>query len=250
MDAPSRRRVEDFTEPFLSTYTTVPKAGPGVCRVCRGAPGAGWPDCFSCNRTCGHIARPTRLIVPISLYEVPGQLHTVMRGYKDSPDEAVRARHGAQVASMIGRFLKHHRQCLESAAGARFDSIVVVPSTRARAGPHPLEAAVGRVTSLKGLVQPLLVPGTSPITGHLQADPDGYALVREVSGRAVLLLDDTFTSGARVQSAAHALATGGATVVAALVVGRVIDPAFSDESRALWDAARTLPFSFDTCCLE
>jgi phosphoribosylpyrophosphate synthetase len=173
-----------------------------------------------------------------------------MRDYKDSPDDAVRARHGAQVASMVGRFLKHHRVCIEEAAGASFDSIVVVPSTRARAGPHPLEAAVGRVTSLKGLVQPLLGPGTSPITGHLQAKPNGYVAVGEVSGRAVLLLDDTFTSGARVQSAAHALATGGATVVATLVVGRVIDPGFNDESKALWDTARAQPFSFDTCCLE
>ncbi len=151
---------------------------------------------------------------------------------------------------MVGRFLKHHRECIENAAGAQFDSIVVVPSTRARAGRHPLEAAVERVTSLKGLVQPLLVPGTSPITGHLQAEPNGYAALGEAGGRAVLLLDDTFTSGARVQSAAHALAIGGARVVATLVSERVIAPEFNDESRSLGDSARRQPFSFDTCCLE
>ena len=51
-------------------------------------------------------------------------------------------------------------------------------------------------------------------------------------------------------SPVHALATGGARVVATLVVGRVIDPTFNDESRALWDNAVTQPFSFDTFCLE
>jgi predicted amidophosphoribosyltransferase len=39
----------------------------------------------------------------------------------------------------------------------------------------------------------------------------------------ILLVDDTFTSGATFQSAASALALGGADVIAGVVIGRVID---------------------------
>jgi hypothetical protein len=66
----------------------------------------------------------------------------------------------------------------------------------------------------------------------------------------VLLVDDTFTSGARLQSAASALALGGATVVAGVVVGRFCNPGFNDATQQLWDDASERRFSFDTCCLE
>lgn len=95
----------------------------------------------------------------------------------------------------------------------------------------------------------LLKKGTAPIT-HNKADNEGYETTEDVTGKRVLLMDDTFTSGARVQSAASALALGGATVVAAVVAARFINPDFNEESRELWDNAGEEPFSFDTCCLE
>ncbi len=33
-------------------------------------------------------------------------------------------------------------------------------------------------------------------------------------------------------------------------IGRVINPSFNDESKALWDAAKARPFDFDVCCLD
>jgi hypothetical protein len=49
----------------------------------------------------------------------------------------------------------------------------------------------------------------------------------------ILLIDDTFTSGARLQSAASALALAGATVVAAFTLGRFIRPDYNVESQEL-----------------
>jgi orotate phosphoribosyltransferase len=66
----------------------------------------------------------------------------------------------------------------------------------------------------------------------------------------VLLIDNTFTTGARVQSAASALALAGADVVAAVVLGRFVRPDYSAEARQLWERQRRLGFDFDTCCLE
>ena len=66
----------------------------------------------------------------------------------------------------------------------------------------------------------------------------------------MILVDDTFTSGARIQSAASALALAGANVVAAVTIGRVINPRFNDATAELWADARGTRFDFDVCCLE
>jgi adenine/guanine phosphoribosyltransferase-like PRPP-binding protein len=74
-----------------------------------------------------------------------------------------------------------------------------------------------------------------------------------VAGLRVLLIDDTFTSGANVHSAAPALTTAGAGVVAAVPVGRVIDTRDADrypEKLAFWRRQRGSPFTFEACCLE
>jgi orotate phosphoribosyltransferase len=75
-------------------------------------------------------------------------------------------------------------------------------------------------------------------------------VITDVEGASILLVDDTFTSGARAQSAASALQLAGADVVAILTIGRYIKPEFSDEAREMFDDARATLFSFDTCCLE
>ncbi|HEY8200014.1 MAG TPA: hypothetical protein VII47_01535 [Actinomycetota bacterium] len=74
-------------------------------------------------------------------------------------------------------------------------------------------------------------------------------MVDSVSGTRVLL-DDTFTSGARAQSAASSLHLAGAHVIAMVPIGRVINPGFSDEAATLLRRAREAPFDFNACCLE
>lgn len=72
---------------------------------------------------------------------------------------------------------------------------------------------------------------------------------RQLGGARVLVIDDTLTTGARLQSAASALLLNGASAVAAIVVGRVINPEWNDSCRRIWDEARAAQFSFDHCCL-
>lgn len=64
----------------------------------------------------------------------------------------------------------------------------------------------------------------------------------------VLLVDDTFTTGARAQSAASSPARAGARVVAVLTIGRVIDPDWNDNCREIWRHAEDRPFPFESCC--
>lgn len=244
------RSVEEISDPLLGALTPVPRVAPGVCRICHGAPRAGYAECLSCHRTTSQVSNPASLVVPISLYVIPSQLHTILWGYKNTVDEAVRRRQVVQVAAIVGRFLHRHRRCIVGVVGRDFDVITVVPSSRGRAGAHPLEQAIGLLPSPASALAPLLEPGAEPIGEERRASDHAFEPLGSATGRSVLLVDDTFTTGARVQSAASALHGGGAHVVAALVVGRVMRPDFSEGSEALWERVRSQPFSFDACCLE
>jgi predicted amidophosphoribosyltransferase len=244
-----RRSVAEFTDPYIETLTPVPPTSDGVCDVCHGAPNPGFARCYSCSQTMGQVSRPLSLIVPISLYEVPGQLHYVLRNYKDGYTEGLRAELRLRVAALLWRFLAEHGEHIADAAGRPWDLITSVPSTQPRAGGHPLEAALRLARRLAEQYEPTLERGGGPL-GHNQASDTGYRVTGNVAGSEILLVDDTFTSGARVQSAASTLALAGANVLAAVPIGRVINPRYNDEAKVLWDAARSRPFDFSRCCLE
>ena len=78
----------------------------------------------------------------------------------------------------------------------------------------------------------------SPRTGSTLS---GTGRSGDVGGRAVLLIDDTWTTGANAQSAAAALKAAGARRVAALVIGRYVNREWGHNDRRL----RRLPQPFD-----
>jgi hypothetical protein len=84
---------------------------------------------------------------------------------------------------------------------------------------------------------------------HNHADDNAFTGRESLDGARILLIDDTYTIGARL-SAASALRRGGGELVAAVVVGRVIPADDNAATRVLWDSARAGRFSFETCCLE
>jgi hypothetical protein len=133
----------DHTEPYLSTYTPVLPAGPGVCQVCHGAPGQGFDRCSSCVQTMRQVSFPVRRVVPISLYQTPGQLWKVLRDYKDGLTVTQRHKFTLQVAATIGRFLVGHQRCITGPIQEPWDLIVTVLSSKERTGAPPLRRAIG-----------------------------------------------------------------------------------------------------------
>ncbi len=164
---------------------------------------------------------------------------------------AVRAQSSLRVISILCHFLWLHRTCIAESAGDDWSAITGVPSSTDRgADQHPLIRALQRVPSAYDEYEDLLERGPTSI-GHNRASDTGYVVrhpERDLTGKRVLLIDDTFTSGARSQSAASALALAGAEVVAIVVIGRVIDPRWSGEE--YWAERRAQDFSFDTCCVH
>jgi predicted amidophosphoribosyltransferase len=240
----------DYTEPYLSMYTRVPPAGSGVCDICHGALNPGFDRCWSCSQTMRQVTRPLALVVPISLYQTPGQLWKVLRDYKDGRTASQRTRFTLQVAATIGRFLSGHWRCIAGTEGNPWDLIVTVPSSSGRAGIHPLRRALQLLPpTYSDHEADLLRPGTVAAR-HNQADDDAFTVRGSVDGARILLVDDTYTTGARLQSAASALGQAGAELVAAVVVGRVVRADDSAATKALWEAAKATRFSFEACCLE
>ena len=185
----------------------------------------------------------------MSLYKVGDQLHTVLRGYKDNRSAGVRDRFSMQVAAFTGRFLRDHGDCIRLAAGEDWDAIVVVPSTHGRTGPHPLVSALRRISGWDLHLEECLV-ATGVELEHNRASEAAFSISASVRERRLLLLDDTYTTGAHLHSAASVLESGRARVVAAVTIGRVIDPDFNKENASLLELARRRGFDFTRCCLE
>lgn len=235
--------VHEVTEPLARLCRPVPARGPGVCAICRGSTRPEFSTCYSCARVTAQVRRPCHRVVPMTLYAIPGGLHASLRRYKDGDVAAERRRHAALVVSLLARFLFDHGDCLRSCRAGGWDIVTTVPSTN-RMGPHPLTDAVRMVPWLAAQHRDLLERGTGRLEHNLASD-DGFVVRGDVQGARVLVVDDTFTTGARAQSAASAIQLAGARVIAVVPVGRVIDPGHGPAA-----TRSQQPFDFGRCCLE
>jgi len=72
--------------------------------------------------------------------------------------------------------------------------------------------------------------------------------IRPLEGDSVLLIDDTWTTGANAQSAAAALRHGGAGRIAAVVIGRHLNREWRHNDRRLRGLVR--PFDWHRCAVH
>jgi hypothetical protein len=197
-----------------------PGACPNICGVCRGPARPGFARCYQCGRHDlvgrGLLADA---VVPIS-YAVKGTAFAAdLWRYKAwrAPSAAART----SVLALLLVFLHDHGACVWRHAGMPPPSrLAVVPTGCGRPGPHPL-------LELAAAYLRLPVTGLVIRPGEQGRDPNvnRFTAERATAGACVLLLDDTWVSGASAQSAAAALKRAGARRVAVVVLGRHLDPA-------------------------
>lgn len=223
---------------------TVPKTSSGIaCSVCHGFRDGPSDLCSSCRLTTSQVSRPLTTVIPISLAPEYTQIYHILKTYKaDYATAAQRQGMRLSLAAALTWFLHKHTECI----GA-WDTLVAVPSTR-RPRPHPLEDVVSRSAALRNRLGVLLEVTQTPPTKRRATD-DGFRTTEPVDGRQVLLIDDTFTSGASLQSAASRLALDGAEVVGAVVLGRFVRESWSNNQQFLQVMAE-IPFSWDSCCVH
>ena len=192
---------------------------PPSCKICRGPVPPGFARCYQCGRHDllgrGLLADA---VVPIS-YAIRG---TAFAGdlwrYKAWPAPVASAR--ASLLALLLAFLADHGACVWRRAGMpQPGRLAVVPTGAGRPGPHPL----------LGLVSPYLRLPACPLAIRpgrqgRDLDLDRFRAGPIPAGASVLLLDDTWVSGASAQSAAAALKLAGARQVAVVVLGRHVNP--------------------------
>jgi hypothetical protein len=199
----------------------VPEPGPGVCASCRGPARHGFARCFHCGL---HVESAPGLladvVAPVACAPKGSRLATDLWLYKSQRAGSREA--GAALLAMLLVFLHDRAPGIWRAMAMVPTCACVVPSGRGRPGPHPLQALVQGCLALPW-ASLLARPGGDPWARAL--DPGRFRAPRPLDGAAVLLLDDTWTSGGTAQSAAVALKRAGARWVAVVVLGRHLPPA-------------------------
>jgi hypothetical protein len=161
------------------------------------------------------------VIAPVAYAAKGGHHATNLWRYKSDGPGAEAA--CAALRALLLVFLRDHGRCVWRRAGPPGPShVAVVPSCRGRPGTHPLQAMATPYLSLPW-VRWVRQPGAD---GPAPLDPDPRRFRPErIAGASVLLLDDTWTSGASATGAAAALRLAGARAVAVVVLGRHLDAA-------------------------
>jgi hypothetical protein len=222
---PTVRELTALYENFM----LAPRPGPEVCEICFNLT-AGYQRCYACE----HGQQVLDAVVPIS-YSVAGeQLHHALACYKRLTGDMAR-RLGAELAAVVWRFLADHETCLAGAAGGgSFELVTTVPSgDRQRDERHPLRwIASHLVAPTRDRYQRLLAPSAAQVEPRA-FDPARYRPLRPLNGETVLLIDDTWTTGANAQSAGAALKAAGAATVATVVIGRHVNREWDENDRRL-----------------
>jgi hypothetical protein len=232
------RSLTALYESFLLT----PRPGPDVCPTCFNLIGS-YDHCFPCARHKAVLAA----VLPISYSVGHEQLHGALAGYKRVEGSGARVL-GIELGAVLWRFLERHEACLSTAAGVeRFDVVTTVPSGDAgRDESHPLPWIVGELCATTRERYERLLHRSRVAVAEREFSESKYLTSRNLRGEDVLLIDDTWTTGASAQSAAAALQAVGSGTVAAVVIGRHINREWGPNDQHLQALP---PFDWNQCAL-
>ena len=228
---------------FASTVRYHSKDG-HICPICGGPkPNSRDQLCFQCGKTreearrqgyAGQLADTVRC----NYYAFEGiqlggldQMYQIMKGYKrDFNDPWVVESYQTTLRYILADALIIHFDSIgELAGGTPPDVWTVIPSSitsRRHGQRHPLSLLVENLQ--------LPIPEAILVSQHEKLrvfDPDMF-IVKDpdaVKGRRVLLIDDSWTTGNSIQSAAVALKRAGAAYVTVYCIARIINSSYWKE---------------------
>ena len=236
--------VEEASDAYANAMRNPAARRQGVCPICWTFHDPAYEKCIGCSRQDNHLD----VLVPITYSVHMGQMHDALRGYKDDPRREVRRFHAVRLTAILWRFLESHERCIAAAAGVDgFDLVATVPSKssdRDEQRAH-LRIIVGQwCHPTADRWRRVLQPADPPILDRSFSEVR-YVADAAAAGKRVLLIDDTWTTGSAMQSAAAALRQAGAQAVAGLVIGRHLHMDFDWDSGSTVQEYRKLPRLFD-----
>lgn len=237
--------VSELSDPYANFMVNpMPTSAVDVCGRCTTFT-EGYATCYP----CGFSTDFADAILPISYSIHFGQLHNNLAQYKRGvgrPAQRLRL----ELSAVIWRFLAAHEQCLATAAGTdAFEIVTTVPSGSVdRDEAHPLRRMVSKIVTPTATRYERLLLRSGVAVADRVVDPQRFQAERALDGQGVLLIDDTWTTGASAESAAGALKAAGASSVGVLVVGRHIHEEYKNNASRL--AQRPTPFDWTFCALH
>lgn len=213
------------------------------CHTWKADPTDRW--CENCREVFETLEVDPLALSLVSMYKKPSSLRDWLTRYKGREDESEPyvPDYVPIVRALAGRYFIEHGAAI-SALHERIDLVTVVPSTD-RQPPHPLEGVLGSL-QLDTPVRRVLRRGTGPLAFR-QPSKTAYAVDDTLPpGQTVVLIDDVYTTGARINSAAYALRNAGHQVAVAVVLARRINPDYNPIAGALWARQNEQEFSWST----
>jgi hypothetical protein len=164
-----------------------------TCEICT-TYAEGYKVCFRCQDYRKRLDLADQ--IGFVTYAWPSaQSGRAMYGYKESQP----SRANQRVVQLMGVYaIRRHERCMADRAGDAPSHWAVVPSLKNRSAPHPL----------RQLLAPFVPQTEVTLAASDVTDPRGlnvnHFMVRtQVAGAHVLLVDDTWTTGGHLQSAAE-----------------------------------------------
>lgn len=236
--------VTEASDAYANAMRNPAMPRPGVCPVCRTFHDPAYDVCIACSQQPNNLDA----LAPITYSVHSGQMHDALRNYKDDPRSDVRRFHAVRLTAILWRFLEGHERCLAVAAGVdRFDLVATVPSKSPERDEErqQLRTIVGRwcdptADRWRRVLQP-----ADPAVLDRSFSESRYVADSTAAEKRILLIDDTWTTGGAMQSAAAALRHAGAQTVAGIAIGRHLHLDFAWDSGSVATEYQKLPRMFD-----
>ncbi|MFI9410042.1 hypothetical protein [Nocardia gamkensis] len=225
-------------------HNTFPPGTVGICRVCRGPSEDG-----TCQRCADHASlhpddlADRTILLTYAIDNRDGSQHQSahhMRAYKGYSGTPRAPECSTDLQMMVSTTVEIHRPCFQAWLGAEWDSFTFVPSRERPDKTHPLVELANqvqpRITPARRMEKFALVPGPGSDTKHrltenrFTVDP---RWARHVEGKNVLIVDDTWTTGASAQGAAIAVKRAGAATATILCVDRWLRRDWNDHEKVI-----------------
>jgi predicted amidophosphoribosyltransferase len=245
--------ADDWVAWLAGEHLIMPVLGASqpVCELCyrpavTDEAGVAFRRCYNCH---AFVADQVDQLVPIS-YSHAGGLESPLRAYKSFGPEHRWLR--VPLGALLRGFLNRHWACIEGLAG-RIDLACTMPYHPDDGRDwYPLQELVTATNGWQGRPWDLTaVTKTRPGKVTKKAlDPTVFQARVDLTGAAVLAVDDTFTSGASMASLACALRQAGAQRVVAVTLGRQLNPEWHPESAPVLAEQWDKPFDLARCVLE
>lgn len=211
--------VSEVITANLHLFGSVPTVRPNeVCTICRG-PVDGWRRCYACKELDDAVPFPLAgHVVPMTVALKPSAWYSRLYTYKGTEPH-----HRSVLGALSYAFIRSHRARIAQILGGAPDAVTVVPSKkRVPTAAQPLWGVLSSVNPPLAGAGMLLRHVQGCQGGRQQYRPDCFVCVENVAGRRIILLEDTWVTGATAVSAAGALYAAGAEAVIVLPIARMV----------------------------